>query len=314
MVSGLLLGVALRLADGLLRILPGPMAYGLADLAGRLWHRWAPERRALVTENLRRVAAWRGPVDAQALRRQVRHAFVAHARYYMELLRGAHYRPDRIEEMVSVDDWPHWREVLAAGVVVAIPHFGNFEPYGIFVGGQGLRALAPIEEIEPRVLFEFLRDRRGAGQVEVVPLRRARRPMIEALRRHEIVALVADRDLAGDGQPVTFFGHATTMPTGPAALSLIGEVPMIVAACRRVGHDRFRARGWHLDVSLTGDRRTDIAALTAAMAARFEEAIAEAPEQWWGAFQPIWLDQRAQRGPEAAGERLADGERAAPES
>ena len=295
MLAGLLLGPALRLADTLFRILPSGTAYGLADLGGRLWYRFAEDRRALVTENLRRVAAWRGPVDERVLRRQVRDAFVSHARYYMELLRGAHYPPERINEIVSVDDWSHWRQVMAAGVVVAIPHFGNFEPYGIFVVGQGLRALAPIEEIRPRALYEFFRARRGAGRVALVPLRRARRPMIEALRRHEVVALVADRDLAGDGEPVTFFGHATTMPTGPAGLALLSGVPLMVAACRRVGHDRFRARGWQLDVALTGNRRTDVAAITAAMAARFEEAIAEAPEQWWGAFQPIWLDQREQR-------------------
>ena len=301
MLAGLLLGPALCLADGLFRILPGPMAYGLADLAGRLWYRWAPERRALVTESLGRVAAWRGAVDERALRRQVRDAFIAHARYYMELLRGTHYPPQRIEQIVSVDDWPHWREVLAAGVVVAIPHFGNFEPYGIFVVGHGLRALAPIEEIRPPALFEFLRARRGSGQIEVVPLRRARRPMIEALRRREIVALVADRDLAEDGVPVTFFGHATTMPAGPASLALLSGVPLVAAACRRIGPDRFRAHAWSLDVALTGDRRADAAALTAAMAARFEEAIAEAPEQWWGAFQPIWLDQRQARRRPASG-------------
>jgi hypothetical protein len=31
------------------------------------------------------------------------------------------------------------------------------------------------------------------------------------------------------------------------------------------------------------------------MARRFEEVIDLAPEQWWGAFQPIWLDQRLPR-------------------
>jgi lauroyl/myristoyl acyltransferase len=40
-----------------------------------------------------------------------------------------------------------------------------------------------------------------------------------------------------------------------------------------------------------------VVALTTALAARFEAAIGEAPEQWWAAFQPFWTDQRA-RGPE----------------
>jgi hypothetical protein len=31
-------------------------------------------------------------------------------------------------------------------------------------------------------------------------------------------------------------------------------------------------------------------ALTASIAAAFESLLADAPEQWWGAFHPIWPD------------------------
>lgn len=181
---------------------------------------------------------------------------------------------------------------MRGGAVVALAHFGNFEPYGVLVAKRGIRALSPVEEIRPRALFEFLRDRRGSGRIELVPLRRARRPMTNALKRHEVVALVADRDLDGKGVPVTFFGRDTTMPSGPAALALITGSPMIVGAAWRTGRDRFEARAWSIDVQPTGDRHADTAAMTQAMARRFEEVIDIAPEQWWGAFQPIWLDQR----------------------
>ena len=33
-------------------------------------------------------------------------------------------------------------------------------------------------------------------------------------------------------------------------------------------------------------------ALTTALAASFEAAIGEAPDQWWASFQPFWTDQR----------------------
>ncbi|HEY8817954.1 MAG TPA: hypothetical protein VIM25_03955 [Candidatus Limnocylindrales bacterium] len=39
------------------------------------------------------------------------------------------------------------------------------------------------------------------------------------------------------------------------------------------------------------------------LATAFEELIADAPEQWWAVFFPIWPDLEA----EAAGERAADG-------
>jgi phosphatidylinositol dimannoside acyltransferase len=293
MLSDAALRVGLHLADLLLGRAPAWIAYGVADLAGRTWHRLAAERRALVTENLRRVCAASGrSTQGRELSRLVERAFVEHARYYLELLRAPHYPPDEIGRIVRIEDWPRWEPVLRGGAVVALPHFGNFEPYGLLVAQQGIRALAPVEEIRPRALYEFLRARRAVGKVELVPLRRARRPMTEALKRHEVVALVADRDLARDGVALTFFGHETTMPRGPAALALMTGTPLIVGASRRTGQDRFQARAWSIEVERTGNRRADAAAMTRAMAAHFEEAISMAPEQWWGAFQPIWVDQR----------------------
>ncbi len=296
MLSEAPLKVGLSLADLLLGRAPAGAAYAVTDLAGRTWYRSAAERRALVSENLRRVSAATGrPTSGAAFHRLVERAFVEHARYYLELLRAPHYPIERIEHFVSVDEWDKWGPVMRGGAVVALPHFGNFEPYGTLVAKQGIRALAPVEEIRPRVLFEFLRARRGVGRIQLVPLRRARRPMTNALKRHEVVALVADRDLDGGGVPVTFFGRETTMPSGPAALALMAGTPLIVGASWRTGRDRFRARAWSIDVQPTGDRRADVAAITQAMARRFEEAIDIAPEQWWGSFQPIWLDQRPQK-------------------
>jgi phosphatidylinositol dimannoside acyltransferase len=171
-------------------------------------------------------------------------------------------------------------------------HLGNFEPFGSFIAARGLRPLAPIEEIEPRALFEFLAARRGASNVDLVTVREATRPLIRRLRAGGVVGIIGDRDLDGDGQPVTMFGHPTTMPIGPASLAVTHRAALVVGRCLRVGPDRFRAEGELVDVPATGDRRADTAVLVERIAARFERDIGETPEQWWGAFQPFWPDLR----------------------
>jgi len=151
--------------------------------------------------------------------------------------------------------------------------------------------VVPVEEIEPPELYEFLVARRATGRgVEMVPLSRARRPMIAALRRGGMVGLAADRDLAGGGQPVTLFGHVTTLPSGPASMALMTGRPLVAAACWRIGPERFHARGWLIAVEPSGNRRADVASMTDAMARRFEEAISATPEQWFACFQQIWPD------------------------
>lgn len=294
---GLRLG--LWLADLVARSLPRGVAYGIADLAGRAWHRLAPARRALVAENLARIAAATGrPTSGRDFRRQVEQAFVNHARYWLELLRGPHYRAERIRHMVQIADWDAWEPIMRGGAVVAVPHLGNFEPVGHFVAAAGLSGVAPVEETGSPELFEFMRARRASGQgVEVVPLSTAFRPMLAALRRNHLVALVADRDLAGDGIPVTMFGLATTLPAGPAALALRTGKPLIMARVLRTAPERFMVRAVAVEAERTGQAAADVRALTVALASRFEEAIAEAPEQWWAAFQPFWTDQRGRETP-----------------
>jgi KDO2-lipid IV(A) lauroyltransferase len=300
-MRGRLVRIGLRLADLVARSLPVGVAYGVADLAGRAWYRLAPDRRALVTDTMRRIAVATGrPASGGALRRMVKDAFIGHARYWLEFLRAPHYTDRALAHILHVDEWERWEPLLRDGAVVAVPHLGNFEPYGHFVAAAGLRGVAPVEETEPPELFEFLMARRASGQgVEIVPLRHAFRPMLAALRRNDFVALVADRDLSGDGVPVTMFGHPTTLPAGPATLALRTGKPLLMARVLRTAPERFQVRAELVEAPRTGQAEADVVGLTTALAASFERAIGEAPEQWWAAFQPFWTDQR-QRAAEPA--------------
>lgn len=292
------LRVALRAADFIAAALPRAAAYWLADLAGAAWYRFAPGRRALVTAQLARVCEASGrPSSGAPLRRLARGAFAAHARYYLELLRVPHRSVAEVSAMVEVTDWAAWEPILRSGVVVAVLHYGNFEPYGSFLAAHQIRAIGPVEVLKPPELNAFITARRGSGRgADFIPMQGALRPLIAALRANRLVALAGDRDLTGDGVPVTLFGHPTTLPSGPAALAVHTGRPLAAAICRRVGPERFHARVMAVEAELSGDRRRDTATLTQALARRFEEAVADAPEQWWATFQPLWPDLRAEAG------------------
>lgn len=290
-----MLRLGLEAADRIVSILPAAAAYALADRAGEAWYRLAPGRRRVVSANLARVCAATGrPTSGHPFRSLVRASFRNHARYYVELLRVPHYPLDHIGQMVEVPDWDLFAAALRSGPGMMVSsHVGNFEPFGVYLASHGIRPLSPVEEIKPRALYEFMAARRGGGAIDLVPLSRARRPIMERLRSGGTVGIIGDRDLAGDGHPVTIFGHPTTVPLGPAALALAHDAALIVGRCLRVGPDRFCAEGEIIELPSTGDRRADTAALATRLAARFERDIGDAPEQWWGAFQPFWPDMRA---------------------
>ena len=288
----MLLRLGLEIADRIVAALPSWAAYALADLGGDTWRRMAPRRRRLVAANLARVCAATGrPTSGRLFDELVGRSFRHHARYYMELLRAPRYDPKRIDEIVAVPEWLSYeRHMRGRPSVLVTSHIGNFEPFGSFLVAHGIQPLAPMEEIEPRELFEFIAARRGGGNVELVPLRNARSALSRRLRENGLVGIIGDRLLEGSGHPVTMFGHRTQVPLGPAMLAVTHRAGVLVGRCLRVGPDRFEVRGTEMEPPGTGDRRADTAALTEAIAARFEQDIGEAPEQWWGAFQSFWPD------------------------
>jgi lauroyl/myristoyl acyltransferase len=126
--------------------------------------------------------------------------------------------------------------------------------------------------------------------LRIVGLREARRELTAALRRGEPVGAIGDRDLTGGGIPVPFFGAPASLPIGPALLAMETGAPLYVVAVRRAGPGRYRGGLRRVEIPAAGNRRERLTAVLEATASAFEDAIAEAPEQWWSVFFEIWPD------------------------
>jgi KDO2-lipid IV(A) lauroyltransferase len=299
-------------------LVPEGLALRVADLAGDLVHRRAHARRAQARRNLGRVAAWASAngvgspalraaaTDGRALDRLVRSAFRHHARYWIELIRAPRMTAAYIRERVDFTDAAVLPDAIATpGPVLFVGlHLGAIEMLGFYAGQvAGRPANGPMETVvDPELSRWFLETRRTMG-MRLVGLREARRELTAALRRGEIVGVVADRDLTGGGVPTTFFGHEAPLPAGPPLL--LGEVPAatFAVAVRRTGMGRYAARVERLEVPTAAPgRRERVEAFLDAEARVFERFIVEAPEQWWAVFYPIWpdLEADAARAPETA--------------
>jgi KDO2-lipid IV(A) lauroyltransferase len=289
----LLMRAGLELVDVLFRSLPERVAYGVADLLGEAWYRLAPGRRRLVGAQLARVAEASGrPLAPAGLRRLVRAAFVAHARYYLEVVRVPHYDPARIDEIISWSDPNLEGLAQAGGVIVVCAHYGNFEPAALWLEKHGLRWMAPMERIRPRALFEYLRSRRGAGSAggELVVPPGVARQMLRAVRDGAVVAIATDRDLGTPSVRVTMFDHPAQVPSGPASMAILTGAPVVALTVRRIAPGRFHAQAEPVPWAASGDREADVAELMQRITDILARRIAENPEQWWGSFQPVWAD------------------------
>ncbi|MEP6696143.1 MAG: phosphatidylinositol mannoside acyltransferase [Pseudonocardiales bacterium] len=277
----------------MVRALPEPVAAAAFRLgADFAWCRGGSGARRLAA-NLRRVA---GPdLDDEALRSLVRDGLRSYARYWLEVFRLPVTTPQRIvagARTVNV-------EVLRAahragrGVIVALPHTGNWDHAGAWAVLTGMPLTTVAERLEPTAVFDrFVAYREGLG-MEVLPLTGGPRPpfevLAERLREGRLVCLLADRDLSERGVEVRFFGGLTRMPAGPALLALRTGAPLVPATLSYEGRDWGIRIHERVPVPGTGRFADKVSVMTQQVADAFAAGIAEHPQDWH-MLQRLWLD------------------------
>jgi phosphatidylinositol dimannoside acyltransferase len=285
LLTGRLTDAAYATGWAFVRGVPEPLAAALfragADVAARRGGRAVDRLQA----NLVRVAP---DADSDEL---VRDGLRSYARYWCEVFRLPVTSPERIESgMQLVDPGDRLFASVAAGrgVVLALPHSGNWDHAGAWLVGRGVPFTTVAERLRPEQLYDrFVAFRQGLG-MEVLPLTGGVPPfelLAARLRSGGTLCLLADRDLSARGVDVGFFGAQARMPAGPAALALrTGAVLLPVTLS-------FRPEGWTATIH-PAVAPSDVATMTQGLADAFAAGIADHPADWH-MLQRLWLDDLA---------------------
>jgi KDO2-lipid IV(A) lauroyltransferase len=231
--------------------------------------------------------------DARALDRLTRAAFGHYVRGYLEGAILPVYGDDAHLDRVRADDPELVARAFPPGtrgpLIVVGMHFGAIEIPGLWATRRlGVRITAPMETVAEPALQAYFERTRGATGLNVIPLAGAGTELRRTLERGETVALVADRPVGGTGSLVTLFGAPARLPAGPAVLALETGAPAWLIVTRRSGWGEYRSRLEPIELPAADSRRARLAGFLAAQARAFERAVADAPEQWWTVFFPIW--------------------------
>lgn len=280
---------AYRAAAGLARLAPHPVAATGARTIGRLAARIPGERRRQVMRNLHRVDPSLSPRETRRLARQT---FESYARYYEESFRLPGTSAADLDAGFRPEGWHLVDAALAQGkgAIMALPHMGGWEWAGFWMTRVQRRPVTVVvEQLEPPALFDWFAELRREFGMEVVALGPAAgAATARALKANHTLALLCDRDLAGTGPEVEFFGERTTLPGGPATLALRSGAPLLPLGIYFDGPDSRRSEVLPaLDTSRQGRFRDDVQRVTQDLAHALEHLIRRAPEQWH-LLQPNW--------------------------
>lgn len=272
----------------IVRVLPHTWAYGLFErLATYLVGKDGKGVQRL-RSNLRRIKPHLSEAELQLLLGQ---AMSSYLRYWCDTFRIQDWSTSQIQSSVTLTRGELILDPMrdGRGVVIALPHSGNWDHAGAYFCSLGIPLVTVAERLKPEALFQrFLRYRQAMG-FEVLSIdSRSFATLIKRAREKRLIALVADRDLSASGVDVNFFGFPARMPAGPALLAIKTGIPLVVA------HVSYTQSGIHIeftsvDVSEDGSESERVAQMTQRMASLFEKGIAAHPQDWH-MLQRIWTD------------------------
>ncbi len=276
---------------GTVKRLPEPLAVGLGQrIADTVWKRRGKGVLRLEA-NLARVLPDASP---DRLARLSRAGMRSYMRYWMESFRLPAWSEERIRNGFSAEDLHRLEEALASGrgVVLALPHMGNYDLAGAWVTTRlGVPFTTVAERLKPESLYDrFVAYREGLG-MEVLPHAggSAFGTLARRLRAGGLVCLVADRDLSSSGIEVKFFGEAAKMPAGPAMLAVQTGALLLPVTLWYDSSPVMRGRiHAPVEVPETGTRAEKAAVMTQQLADAFASGIAEHPQDWH-MLQRLWL-------------------------
>ena len=272
----------------LVRALPEKSAYSIFESIGKIVLSRNGAQMKRLRSNLQRVVPSYG---SEAMDQLMRDSVSSSMRYWCDTFRSSDWSKSRISTTVTSTR----EELLTApmndgrGVVVALPHAGNWDHAGFYFCGMGFPLVTVAERLKPEALFnKFLEYRQNMG-MEVLALDgRSMGTLLQRAREGALIALVSDRDLSRSGVDVTFFGHPARMPAGAALLAIRTGIPLITAFVS------YTNTGIHIEfnsvaIPSDGSEMDRVAAVVQECADRFADGIAKHPQDWH-MLQRIWVD------------------------
>jgi phosphatidylinositol dimannoside acyltransferase len=283
-----------------LRVLPRRAAIRLAYVVADVCAFVDRDRRRAVENNLARTA----PLTTPRERRQLRRATFRHfAGIWVDFLRVP------LLTRAAILDLVHWKTrrnldaalALQKGVVIVTAHVGALDLAGIYLAASGYPVSVVVEDLDPPLHRVWSRYRASTG-MRVLSRRRGSLMAYRALKRGEIVALVADRLIDGPRLEVDFCGGRRMVPSGPAAFARRADAPIVALQITR----RADGSGYDLVTEPAVAPLGTTEDVTRSIAGQLTRIVRRCPDQWF-VFHAGWIGERDEQVSPADGVPLDGG-------
>ncbi len=212
--------VSIRIAD---------LGYFLGDIKGR----------KAVMRNLRHVL----PNEPETrIIYEARWVFRNWGKYFTEFFRFSCFDKTYFLRHTSTVNLKHITSALRAGkgCVIMSAHVSNWELGAAYYAVRmGLKINVVAARHKSEKINKLFVDQRNAMGINVIYTEEAGVKVLRALKNNEIVCILSDRDVAGTGIEVDFFGKKCSFPQGPVRLAIKSGAMCLPGFVTRRTNDSF---------------------------------------------------------------------------
>lgn len=287
--------IAYNLAKLSIEVMPRPVSIWVARRIADVYFVLDRSGRRAVIANLTHVCASTGRDTAtrdgrRAVRRLARETFENFAVHIVDFLRINRVRADIETGLLRFSNFERFRDALSLGrgLISVTAHIGNWEMGAAATASMGIPLHAVALKMKNKRVDEFFSRLRTSGGIHPVALGHAAWDCFRALKRKEMVAFVADRDVDGSGSRIRFLGREVRIPRGPAEIAAKSGAPVVPAFCVQEEEGRFRLvveEAIDLDKGMPLERK--VAVINQRVVGLIEKYISRYPSQWF-AFYRVW--------------------------
>jgi len=258
----------------------GAEAYGMR--LGQFLYRIGKSRVRRCLENLELAFPEMSGADREALSRRIfEHFGIVSA----DFLRGPVRSMEEFYATTEIVGAEHLDAALEKrkGVVMITGHFGNWDRCSTWAVDRGHTIHVVAREADTEGVNAFLMSVRTANGTNVIPRGAAARPMIEALRRNELVGIFPDQN--SDEIYIPFFGKPAGTALGPGVIAERTGSPVVPIFCVRLGPCKYRIEVFP-ELEAEAGYPVKGEGVMRAINANLEMVIRRHPEQW------LWFHDR----------------------
>jgi KDO2-lipid IV(A) lauroyltransferase len=273
----------------IIRLFPLKIAIGIGNFFAVFVYYFIPIRKSYVIKSLSFSFPQKTKKEIKKITKNIYKNF---ARTVVEIVFFPIMSDKKIKSLLVVENEEFIEKSYAngKGAILMSAHFGNWELTALAYSKKYPMSVIVAEQSNKRIgnMINAIRTKQGFKTIsrDGMPFKE----ILKALKRNEIVAILADQDAGRSGTFVPFFGKLASMPKGASLAAIRAGCPVIIALGVRQKNGVMKVKLTEIPLPNTGNLEKDIVFVNTFYSKMLEEAVKKNPEYWFW-FHHKWKTQ-----------------------